>query len=135
MIFLAVMNRGQGTGGVWGGRTPPGIRDLYSKNFENSQKKNFLSIRPPLGKYRSLAPDHVHSPVKRNLKSIIVYLFMCISDKIKINRYNVIQYSIGQWVNSKQKSTILILKSAEFLARNCSLDHSARPGRNGNVSS
>ena len=29
--------RGQGTGGVWGGPTPPRIRDLYSKNFENSQ--------------------------------------------------------------------------------------------------
>ena len=31
------MYRGQGTGGVWGGPTLPRIRDLYSKNFENSQ--------------------------------------------------------------------------------------------------
>ena len=52
------MNRGGGTGGVRGGRTPPRIRDLFSKIFENSQKKIFFSIGPPLGKNRSPAPAH-----------------------------------------------------------------------------
>ena len=41
-----------------GGSDPPRIRDLYSKNFENLQKKFFLSIGPPLGKNRSLAPAY-----------------------------------------------------------------------------
>ena len=36
--------RGQGTGGVWGGPTPSRIRDLYSKNFEHSQKKKFFLV-------------------------------------------------------------------------------------------
>ena len=32
-----LITRGVGPRGVWGGRTPPRIRDLYSKNFENLQ--------------------------------------------------------------------------------------------------
>ena len=44
LIFIF---RGVGPGGVWGGRTPPGIGDLYSKNtFFN----NFLLIRTPPAK-------------------------------------------------------------------------------------
>ena len=36
------MTRGQGTGG--GGATSPRIRDLYSKNFENSQNIFFFLV-------------------------------------------------------------------------------------------
>ena len=50
------MSRGLGTGGVWGGRTPPRIRDLCSKNFfENF----FYLFGPPLDKNRSKAPVYV----------------------------------------------------------------------------
>ena len=49
------MTRGLGTGGVWGGRTPPRIRDLCSKIFF----ENFSYLfGPPLDKNRSQAPDH-----------------------------------------------------------------------------
>ena len=38
------MTRGQGTGGVRGGPTPPRIKDLYSKNFENLQNIFFFLV-------------------------------------------------------------------------------------------
>ena len=49
------MIRGLGTGGVWGGRTPPRIRDLCSKKI--FEKFSYL-FRPPLDKNRSVAPGH-----------------------------------------------------------------------------
>ena len=57
---MICIHRGGGTGGVRGGRTPPRIRDLFSKIFEKSQKKNFFSIGPPPGKNRSPAPENDH---------------------------------------------------------------------------
>ena len=48
-------------GGLGGGLTLSRIRDLYSKNFENSQNIFFFSIGPPLGKNRSLVPVYSHS--------------------------------------------------------------------------
>ena len=51
------INRGLGPGGVWGGRTPPRIRDLYSKKIS----KNFsYLLGPPLDKNRSVAPDDMY---------------------------------------------------------------------------
>ena len=55
-VAIMDMDRGGGTGRVRGGSDPPRIRDLFSKIFENSQKKIFFSIGPPLGKNRSHAP-------------------------------------------------------------------------------
>ena len=47
---------GLGPGGVWGGRPPPRIRDLYSKNFF---EKFVLFTRTPLDKNRFIAPVYV----------------------------------------------------------------------------
>ena len=49
------MSRGLGPGGVWGGRTPPRIRDLCSKKF--FEKFSYL-FGPPLDKNRSQAPEY-----------------------------------------------------------------------------
>ena len=40
--WLLDLHRGVGPRGVWGGRTPPRIRGLCSKNFENSQIQLFF---------------------------------------------------------------------------------------------
>ena len=47
-----------GGGGVGGGRTPPRIRDLLVKILKIRKIIFFISIGPPLGKNRSLAPDY-----------------------------------------------------------------------------
>ena len=60
-ILLLVLNT-QGRGTQGGGRSDPSrIRDLCSKNFENSQIQLFFSIGPPLGKNCSLAPVNTYS--------------------------------------------------------------------------
>ena len=73
------MTRGLGTGGVWGGRTPPRIRDLCSKNFF----ENFSYLfGPPLDKNRSQAPAHAELrnnlslfPLKNDPKPLNVTIF------------------------------------------------------------
>ena len=49
------------SGGPRGVGPRPRIRDLCSKNFENSQIQLFFSIGPPLGKNCSLAPVNTYS--------------------------------------------------------------------------
>ena len=70
------MNRGQGTGGVWGGRTPPRIRDLCSKNFENSQIQLFFQYRTPMAK-------NVPSP-----------LLMSYKNSTQVSRYITLLYKM-----------------------------------------
>ena len=53
---ILTIGRGLGTGGVWGGRTPPRIRDLCSKKIFD--KFSYL-FGPPLDKNRSKAPEYV----------------------------------------------------------------------------
>lgn len=53
LFYETVFFRGLGPGGVWGGRTPPRIRDLYSKKF---LKIFSYLFGPPQNKNRSVAP-------------------------------------------------------------------------------
>ena len=59
-----------------GGRTPPRIRDLFSKILENLQKKIFFSIGPPPGKNRSPAPAYFYRTDADFLSRIFSFLFL-----------------------------------------------------------
>ena len=57
--------QGPRTRGVWRGRTPPRIRDLYSKNFFEDF---FLFTWTPLNKNRSVAPGYI-LPTKNQVET------------------------------------------------------------------
>ena len=58
-IVLLIL-RHLGPGGPGGGRAPPRIGILLSKNFQNGQNFIFLLFGPPLRKNRSQGPEFEH---------------------------------------------------------------------------
>ena len=81
-----IIPRGQGTGGVWGGPTSPRIRDLYSKNFENSQNIfSFLLSDPPQVKivpWPLLIHNAKYIPLLQIIHGIIVHCLPQFSNQI-----------------------------------------------------